>query len=823
MIRLQRFGHRVSGYDRPNEPWICGWAAIGEPCRVGPDRRGRCQAMFECQPLRKGDRWECTRPATAGGRCTAGPSPNGTCSRAIPRCVPLRSQRSQRGRIAAATFAALVGLLVVVLGGTDAAWLISPGPLSVRHGGIRQCSACHTRFAAGPIGWLHAAFAAAPIPAMAQPCLVCHHLGRHPLSAHGLDEPMLTKLGRDIVAEAAVSGDGGAAKAAALTPAAFTLPPLARAAVACSACHREHRGSDTRLTAVHSAVCQTCHVVRFRSLAHGHPDFIDFPFHRRMRIIFDHARHFGQYFGQSNKALVPSGCAGCHVVSQSGTAMLLKPFATACAGCHLGDIKEREGAEFQGVAVLGVPALDVRTLEAHHAAIGDWPEQADGDLTPFLRFLLARQPGTAKDLAILGTTSLADLSHADAAQIAAAARIAWAIKGLLFDLSVKGPAILADAVPQKNRAAGESAALIGGLPPDAIRMAAKLWFPDLADEVARHRAGEPVPMKAPKPPPKASGATPPQPPATQGPIAGISHGSILGGGGLLGAAPAAPPKESHAAILGGGGLLGAAPAAPPKESHAAILGGGGLLGAAPAPPIAAAAPPAPQKPQPVAPIGSEAWTKLGGGWYRQDYFLYYRPAGHADPFLRAWLAVTGREAGERNGLARQLFERLSNPSAPGACGECHSVDRGPDGSRIVNWFPFRPDPAEHGFTKFAHRPHLTLVGSEGCKTCHRFNTTANFAATYKNGNPFVFAASFEPIKKRLCASCHVAGHASAACTTCHNYHIGDIPNAMGAMTMRPAHRAPSGSAQPHRLGAFLQFPRATGRAGASRLADELWP
>jgi hypothetical protein len=814
MIRLQRFGHRVSGYDRPNEPWICGWAAIGQPCRVGPDRRGRCQATCECQPLRKGDRWECTRPTTAGGRCATGPSPNGACGCAIPRCEPLRSQRSRRGRIAAGAFAVLIGLFVVLLGGMNPAWLISPGPLSVHHGGIGQCGACHTQFAAGPIGWLHAALDSAPIPAMARPCLVCHQLGEHPLSAHGLDDPLLTRLGRNILAGQARSDIADAAKAAALTPAAFTLPAMARRDIACSACHREHRGTATNLTEVHSAACQTCHVVRFASLADGHPDFSDFPFHRRLRIIFDHARHFGQYFSQSDQALVPADCAGCHVPGASGTAILVKPFATACAGCHLGDIQERAGAEFQGVAVLGVPALDLPTLQAHGAAIGDWPTQADGDLTPFLRFLLMRQPGTAKDLAALGTTSLGDLSHADAAQVSAAVRIAWAIKGLLFDLSVKGPVVLADAVAPKDRAAVGSAALIGGLPPDAIRTAAKLWFPHLAAEIARHQAGEPEAMKAAKAPAKPSKPTPPTQPNP-------SHGAILGGGsGILGTAPAAPPPESHAAILGGGGILGAAPAAPAPESHAAILGGGGILGAASPPPITAAAPPAPQKARPPAPIGSEAWTKLGGGWYRQDYVLFYRPSGHADSFLRAWLDAAGREAGERNVSAGQLFARLSDPSAPGACGECHSVDRGPGGLRLVNWLPFRPDPGQHGFTKFAHLPHLTLFGSQGCKTCHQFKSTGDFSASYKHGNPFVFAASFAPIKKQLCASCHVAGHASAACTTCHNYHIGDIPDAMGPMTMTPAGQPPSSGTQPRRLGTSAASSTRSGRVPASRFADE---
>jgi hypothetical protein len=743
------------------------------------------------------------------------------------------------------TFIALVGLLAVLLGGSSAAWLVSPGPLSVRHGAVHNCGDCHASFASGPVGWLHAAFSVAPVTATAQPCQVCHKLGDHPLAAHGVDKAGLVKLGRELLTTKPPQ-PAATQSWAAPTPAAFTLPQIAQGDVGCAACHREHRGGSAPLTAVHSAVCQECHVVRFASLAEGHPDFSNYPFHRRLRIMFDHAKHFDQDFAQSKKELVPAGCTSCHELGAARRAMTVKPFETACAGCHLGDIKEHEGAEFQGVAVLGVPALDLQTLRVHKAAIGDWPAEADGDLGPFPRFLLALRPDTRKDLATLGTVSLGDLSHADDGQIAAAIRVAWAIKEQLYDVSVKGPAILAGAVAKSDKAAVNTGDLVGGLPSDAVRAAARAWFPALAKEVALHRAGEPVPMTV--PPPEASPAPPspaPAAPAVQQPSAGApaaapgqetkpapDQGSILGGGGILGAAPSpqpapAPSQESkpaadqgsilggggilgaapspqpspapseepkpapdQGAILGGGGILGAAPSPSPQPApsegskpatdQGSILGGGGILGGAPAAPVAAGPPPAPPKPQPPAQIGSEAWTDIGGGWYRQDYFLYYRPSGHEDRFLEAWLDVTGKEARGDKGAAGRLFELLSNPGAPGACGKCHSVDRGPQGARVVNWLPFRPNPAQHGFTKFSHEPHLTTFGPEGCKTCHQTTAAADFAATYKSGDAHVFAASFKPIDRQLCANCHVAEHASAACTTCHNYHVGNLPGALTA-------------------------------------------
>jgi predicted CXXCH cytochrome family protein len=856
MIRLQSFSHRASGYERPNEPWICGWAATGQPCRVGPDRRGRCQATFECQPQRKQDRWECTRPATAGGRCTEGPRADGTCCHPIPPCVPVRSQRSRRGQIAALSFALLLGALALCLGGRSVAWLVEPGRLTVQHAGIPQCGTCHTSFAAGPVGWLHAAFADLPAHAEAQPCLACHDIGAHPLSAHALDIATLQKLGQALVSAAPPNTGTDPPKAASVALASFALPGVARGEIPCSACHREHRGAAAALTSVTKGICQTCHAVRFASLANGHPDFRNYPFHRRLRIAFDHAKHFAQYFGQAKKALVPAGCTGCHAIGTAGVAMVVKPFAVTCGGCHSDEIKGKEAVGDKGIAVFGVPALDLPTLRAHEAAIGGWPTDADGDMTPFLRFLISRRPETATDLATLGTASLADLSHASDAQIAAAARIAWAIKGLLFDLSIKGPAVLAQAAGGGERAASEAAALVGGLPPDAIKTAEKLWFPDLADEVARHRAGERVPMKTPKPAPNASAA--PQPTAAaggpQGAIAGTGTGSILGGGaGILGgAASSPPPKESHGSILGGGILGGAAatpapaspPAAggqgaiagtgtgsilgggagilggaastpPPKEGHGSILGGGGILGGAAATPAVAATPLAPPKPPAPQPMDSEAWTGLGGGWYRLDYNLYYRPEGHADPFMHAWLDVTGREAGDAKGSARLLFNRLADPGAPGVCGKCHSVDRGPGGVRLVNWVPFRFDREQHGFTKFAHRPHLSLFGGS-CKSCHQIEAAPNFAASYKSADPFVFAASFKPIKRELCASCHVAGRVADTCETCHNYHIGHVPQAPG-VTTRPLPAMPTALEHPAGPAASLR------RAGRAQLAERLSP
>ena len=63
---LQQFDYRSSLYLRPNQKWVCGWTADGTPCQIGPDNKGRCLASYECKPLNKGGRWQCTRSEPGG-------------------------------------------------------------------------------------------------------------------------------------------------------------------------------------------------------------------------------------------------------------------------------------------------------------------------------------------------------------------------------------------------------------------------------------------------------------------------------------------------------------------------------------------------------------------------------------------------------------------------------------------------------------------------------------------------------------------------------------------------------------------------------------
>ena len=76
---IQRSGLNESTYERPQQDWVCGWAAEGKPCRHGPNTKGVCVAAFECTPSERNGRWHCSRQRVHGGRCEDGPRPDGSC------------------------------------------------------------------------------------------------------------------------------------------------------------------------------------------------------------------------------------------------------------------------------------------------------------------------------------------------------------------------------------------------------------------------------------------------------------------------------------------------------------------------------------------------------------------------------------------------------------------------------------------------------------------------------------------------------------------------------------------------------------------------
>ncbi len=701
---MQPLDFRESFYERPNQEWRCGRTREDKPCLVGPSPRGRCQATFECRPMKKGDRWHCARSVLAGGPCDQGPLPDGTCSCLIPPCRPIRNWRA-RLRVAAHGVAALsIGLLLIVLGGSGRLAVIEPGDLTFQHSGVTVCGDCHTVSADDALTWPGVAFGEPTEIADSKRCLACHQLGGNSLSPHSMP-----------AAELALITERGSKPSAPSVP--MTLQILAATTglkhsqsgkLPCMTCHREHKGKSADLADVSNRRCMSCHQTKFASLSDGHPEFTDFPFNRSTRIAFNHATHFDTHFHVKEfKDDAPSGCNGCHAPDVNGETMLIKEFEVVCSDCHTHQIEGKDRASAKGIEVLNVPGIDTESLADQDVPVGGWPAEAldaETELTPIMDFLLSADPEFAAARKLLADVDVLDLSDAEPEHLEAAATIAWAVKEFFFDLSTKGMPALEERLQVaigRGIDTVDLAKLSGLLPVDAVRSAAGAWFPQLHGEVSARRRGKELP-----------------PPV---------------------------PEDDQESI---------------KDEN---------------------------KKKPVEQMGGEAWS-TAGGWYRDEFSLFYRPTGHEDALLRAWLNVTGVSAVgfTQPEAAREIFELLADPKAPGRCVKCHSVDavgEQPNTGFVVNWTGTRPVQDQQKFTRFSHRTHFSLLDEKGCLSCHSLGKSVARTDRSKTRDPKRFVSNFGPIKREACATCHRKTEAGDRCLTCHEYHIGVFPPAMVSAPM----------------------------------------
>lgn len=574
-----------------------------------------------------------------------------------------------------------VGLSMLFLSGPKGSAFLSPGELTFGHGASAgTCADCHTAIHGNLADWISALGASRSGQDNSTLCLTCHRLGEHALEAHGRPakelDAVTTRLSRmpespDVPWLLAVSS---------------WVPGLAQTGgglLACATCHKEHRGRTFDLTVMDSQQCQTCHTRAFAGLADGHPPFANYPYKRRTRIAFDHQSHIGKHFLGEFKNEAPNTCTACHQPDDAGQTMRTGTFEATCAGCHAREIEGLGRAGAKGIAVLRLPGLDLDTLDEHGVSIGEWPADADIDegLTPFMELLLEGDPDVTGDLARLARfDDFTDLSDATDEEVAAVGRMAWAVKGLLYNLIASGQREMLDRL-QATMALStrELAKFVGQLPVEVVRAAQQEWVPRLLTEVPAYRAGKTI-----------------------------------------------APGES-------------------RESEEGLH------------------------------LDQKREKRvMTGGWYRQDadFVLLYRPIGHPDPFLCAWLEFTARASGPKQARATAaIFTRLSNPKAPGMCMKCHSVDVQAGQRKRIHWAAARPAPHERKVTRFAHAVHFSLLDDKGCHTCHALNPEAGVMQTYTQTDPLIFTSNFQPMRKAVCTTCHTSERAGDTCLTCHNYHL----------------------------------------------------
>ncbi|MBL9161564.1 MAG: hypothetical protein JNL18_02360 [Planctomycetaceae bacterium] len=170
--------------------------------------------------------------------------------------------------------------------------------------------------------------------------------------------------------------------------------------------------------------------------------------------------------------------------------------------------------------------------------------------------------------------------------------------------------------------------------------------------------------------------------------------------------------------------------------------------------------------------GDENESPSPGSWKfdQNSLALRYRPSGHADPWLRAWLDVLAEGAsGPHAKLIEPLLQQAMKPTAPGQCGSCHSLDR-IDGRYVIQWEPLDVAREPRGFTRFNHAPHIVQPRTGDCASCHQVSVGADFMASYAERDPHRFTSGFAPMSKAACAACHTAAAAGDSCTQCHRYH-----------------------------------------------------
>jgi hypothetical protein len=369
---LQAFAFRESPYERVEQEWRCGRAATGDPCPLGPDRRGRCRGEFECVPnaMVGGEGYSCARDRGHGGPCAEGPSADGQCSHHSVPCSPVRSLRARRALVTRLAAIGTLGILVLLLYGSHQEAVVSPGALSAAHGDLAgKCDACHRAATRSPGDWLGLAFTTRSTTEGMRGCLDCHRFGNEPhlLRPHALPEAVLAALTEKarthpVPAEVAPSSIADLLSG--------SRPPSAN--IACATCHAEHQGRETDLLEIANRACQVCHVQQFSAFNDGHPEFVEHPFHqRRNPIAFDHRTHFDKHFKEyfAKHEGTPPACADCHAPDPQSGAMAAD-FDRDCVQCHEEDVTFALDEFERALTLLTIPRI-----ESEDSPVAAWPAE----------------------------------------------------------------------------------------------------------------------------------------------------------------------------------------------------------------------------------------------------------------------------------------------------------------------------------------------------------------------------------------------------------------------------------------------------------------
>lgn len=738
---IQEFGHRKSRYVRPNQSWLCGREC--NECEQGPDKKGRCSFVNE-------------------------------------PCVPIRSVRSKKRIAAIGLLSVFVGGLILVFSAKNLLPMLSPGALSLSHGEVAGCQDCHAAAGEPIYHWLQKALTLNSNNDDQQ-CLACHELGGNAFEAHSTHYKNFSTMDYDAVIHKKLASGNVDWKVDLASQLNKVRMPT-KESTSCSSCHREHKGKFHAINNFDARRCHTCHQKKFDVIEESHPEYSNYPNDKATQIKFNHGAHLDKYFYDDEYIeIAPEGCKQCHESDQTGEWMLSNNFEDTCGGCHLDQLLGRSRGSAKGLVVLAIPELDVAAITAAGFSIGDWPEWAEGDVTPIMKLLLQYDssdstqglPRRTKSLrgssvVLPGDVVLYDLSEASTHDIAMVARLAWNIKELFYDIQSGGAAVLYKRLaiafnhtldqPTLNR-------LISSLPRDTLINNQKEWFPLLAGEVSGFRKNNRLIPKY-----DASDTFDYKEPIE--PIAGVTTESEvlseLGGNAsddIFGEElfDESILDEDESDILDDDileedfddeDILNSDDEDDEDEEidYTAVS----------------------EKTVDINAKNSEDWA-TSGGWYREGSNIRYRPVDHADPFLATWLEVT---FASDEVIHNEIFESLSDEESVGGCIKCHSlttVDYDHKSSD-VRWQSFRPEDITTDFNRFSHVSHFSLMTDDGCASCHILNEDLPEGAQNSEDKldsevaKNMVEKSFLSMTRSTCTQCHQQGRAPSNCLTCHQYH-----------------------------------------------------
>ena len=679
------------------------------------------------QPLQK---WHCGRQGCEP--CPLGPDIKGNCQQ-DEKCQPV-SAINDRLRLLTKWFLLVVWAAVLMTFVVDKASLLSPGPLSPSHATIDNCSVCHNNFNSTLGTWLHQAVMLESGDSNQQ-CLRCHIRIDNAFNPHNLSKAVLKELTES--------------RSQILQTQSNRLDTIHRVphtpinnALNCGICHREHKGDSDHLIEMSNSRCQVCHLQPFESFSTDHSQFSDYPYSRRTRIHFDHVNHFNKHFIEDEfEDRAPEKCQSCHINDAAGKLKQLTGFDKACSQCHNDQIRNYSPAAAKGIPVFAVPQLDIDTLQKRGFNVGQWPSRGAESFGPISQYLIFLSRQQREDKQLITGLPLFDLSDANNEQLRIITDAAWRLKEFYYDLNQSGFNHIRNLIknaPRKDISPNQLTLLLNLLPKSTINQVEPNYFTNLSQEVKDFRQNKEV---AYQPDNDQTNIKPkaPQPEQDNSLYQNDIDSYLIGDELELDDFP-----DIDIDIDIDTDIEDLALDNNEKSTEEPLLEA----------------------------VDPEEWAS-NGGWYWDKSTLYYRPTGHADPFLKNWIDITGNHHNNPDSIL--LFNRLVKTDAVGFCGKCHSVDFDPKtNTNKINWYALRGSDSGKTFTQFSHSTHSSLSLEKGCRSCHHLDTKANYESGFDDRDPSTFFSNFKPMTIESCSTCHVSESAGDDCLQCHNYHIGDF-------------------------------------------------